>query len=77
MVNLKIEGAETLADLSSNLQSVITQLVTEKLGIENLKSVDVNVSTIKAEKMAKATPVAAIEESLEVTSEDEDDNLIV
>ena len=48
LVELKIEDTENLSDISERLQNELTELVTNKLGIEKIKTIDVHLSAIKS-----------------------------
>ena len=48
LVGLKIEDTENLTDISEKLQNKLTELVTIKLGIKKIKSIDVHVSAIES-----------------------------
>ena len=48
LVELKIEDTENLSDISERLQNELKELVTNKLGIEKIKTIDVHLSAIKS-----------------------------
>ena len=51
LVELKIEDTENLTDISEKLQNKLTELVTIKLGIEKIKTIDVHVSAIESKNI--------------------------
>ena len=48
LVQLEIESSESLTDITEKLQTKLTDLVTTKLGIEKIESINVHVTGIKS-----------------------------